>query len=136
MRLHRPANVSWSKMVLGYGEKLGVAIDSFVVGLLLPQAEVRDVAVPGANDKKRSGSQTYQLFLFTLPGFVDQLHSCYAKCICKLVVQEHRYWYNDDAGFVLRSRPLPGSTLDDLHLAFYYQRLVNTLATKILNVHL
>lgn len=39
-------------MVLGYGEKLGVAIGSFVVGLLLPQAEVRDVAVPGANDKK------------------------------------------------------------------------------------
>lgn len=36
-----------------HGEKLGVAIDSFVVGLLLPQAEVCDVAVPGANDKKK-----------------------------------------------------------------------------------
>lgn len=40
------------KWCWGTGEKLGVAIDSFVVGLLLPQAEVRDVAVPGANDKK------------------------------------------------------------------------------------
>lgn len=37
--------------MLGYGEKLGVAIDSFVVGLLLPQVEACDVAVPGANDK-------------------------------------------------------------------------------------
>lgn len=67
MRLHRPANVSWSKMVLGYGEKLGVVIDSFIVGLLLPQAEVRDVAVPGANDKKdlvvKRTSYTSLLFL-------------------------------------------------------------------------
>lgn len=37
--------------MLWYSEKLGVAIDSFVVGLLLLQVEARDVAVPGANDK-------------------------------------------------------------------------------------